>query len=102
MVGDFSMIPSEQLSDSLKEKLNAATQRILRECADEVEQTLRTENQILDRFAQELLKRDELDYDEIVQIFMEYGKSPKAIAPASAAALLDGNGQPAASDYRKE
>ena len=34
---------------------------------------------ILDRFAQELVRRDELDYDEIVSIFMEYGKPPRPL-----------------------
>ena len=44
-----------------------------------MEQVLRAESRILDRFAQELLRRDELDYDEIVSIFLEYGKPPKSI-----------------------
>jgi cell division protease FtsH len=85
LVGDFSVIPAgqsqrgNQLSESLKEKLNLETQKILHDCLTEVEQVLRAESRILDRFAQELLRRDELDYDEIVSIFLEYGKPPKSI-----------------------
>ena len=84
-IGDFSVIPSgqsmrgNQLSEALKEKLNMETQRILHDCMVEVEQVLRTESRILDRFAAELLSREELDYDEIVSIFLEYGKPPRPI-----------------------
>jgi cell division protease FtsH len=84
-IGDFSVIPAgqsmrgNQLSEALKEKLNMETQRILHECLVEVDQVLRTESRILDRFAAELLRREELDYDEIVSIFLEYGKPPRPI-----------------------
>jgi len=79
LVGDFTQIPKEQLSESLKEKLNLQTASLMQSCLKEVETTLRTEMRILDRFAQELIRRDELDYDEIVSIFLEYGKPPKPL-----------------------
>ena len=85
LIGDFSVIPAgqsmkgNQLSEALKDKLNMETQRILHECMVEVDQVLRTESRILDRFAAELVRRDELDYDEIVSIFLEYGKPPRPI-----------------------
>src|SRR5581483_3199717 len=63
-VGDFTVIPKEQLSDALKEKLNMETQDVLKEALKEVEATLKAEWQIVERFAQELLKKEELDYDE--------------------------------------
>ncbi len=74
-VGDFASIPENELSDHLKEKLNNETHAILSSCAKEVEAFLRKEWNIVDRFAQELLKRDELEYDEIHAIFAEYGKA---------------------------
>ncbi|MBI5210331.1 MAG: AAA family ATPase [Elusimicrobia bacterium] len=83
LVGDFTRIPKEQLSDGLKEKLNNATQRLLQGAMVEVETALKTEGHILERFARELLAREELDYDEIVQIFMEYGKPPKPLPSES-------------------
>ncbi|MDE2426224.1 MAG: AAA family ATPase [Elusimicrobia bacterium] len=100
LIGDFSVIPSggtqkgNQLSEALKEKLNAQTQALLREGLREAEETLAANRHILDRFAAELLKRDELDYDEIVAIFMEYGKPPQGLPAAEAASLpsLDGSG----------
>ncbi|MBI5240659.1 MAG: AAA family ATPase [Elusimicrobia bacterium] len=94
LIGDFSVIPSgrthegDQLSEALKERLNNETQRILQDCYREVEALLRAEARILDRFAAELLRREELDYDEIVSVFMEYGKPPRPIpaAPGTAPA----------------
>ncbi len=96
-IGDFSVIPNgggrggNQLSEALKEKLNAETQVLLHQALKEAEETLSTNMHILDRFAQELLKRDELDYDEIVAIFQEYGKPPKTLSSngASGAASID-------------
>ncbi len=92
-VGDFTRIPENQLSDDLKEKLNSATQKLLQECMAEVEQTLHSETRILERFANELLKKDELDYDEIVAIFTEYGKPPKPL-PLPQPVSANGDGQP--------
>ena len=66
---------NSQLSESVKADLNAETNGIFRSCAEEVEKMLTRERVILDRFANELLKRDELEYDDIEAIFAEYGKS---------------------------
>lgn len=74
-VGDFSSIPQHELSDDLKQNLNKETYNILGACAKEVEDFLRKEWSLVDRFAQELMKRDELEYDDIHAIFAEYGKA---------------------------
>jgi cell division protease FtsH len=65
----------DQVAEGTKEKLNDETQEILKECLNEVEALLRKEIILLDRFAQELLTKEELEYDEIEAIFAEYGKS---------------------------
>lgn len=88
LVGDFTQIPERQLSDDMKKKLNDDTQKLLNRAMKEVEQTLKSEEMILDRFAAELLKREELDYDEIVAIFTEYGKPPRSLATGPLAASL--------------
>ena len=61
------------LSEKLKEQLNQETQEILQMCLKEVEDLLRKESNLLDRFAQELLAKEEINYDEIEAIFQEYG-----------------------------
>jgi cell division protease FtsH len=77
-VGDYTIIPQEHLSDEVKKQLNEETQAILKECLAEVEKLLKDRKEILDRFAEELLEREELDYDEIEAIFAEYGiKNPR-------------------------
>jgi len=92
LIGDFNQIPAggsrepQQLSEAFKERLNTATQIIMREAITEVENVLTAERQILDRFAKELLEREELDYDEIAAIFLEYGKQPRI--PTHALKLL--------------
>ncbi len=63
------------ISEKLKEQLNNDVQQILHECLKEVEDLLIKESALLDRFAQELLAKDELNYDEIEAIFKEFGKA---------------------------
>ncbi len=74
-LGDYTSIPPDQLSDSIKQKLNAETHQIVQDCMKEVEKLLKEENVLFERFAKELVERQELDYDEIEAIFKEYGKS---------------------------
>ena len=86
-VGDYTQIPSgtvgmgersaQQLSDEMRLKLNNDTNKILSDCLKEVENLLKTEREILDRFARELLAKDELEFDEIEAIFKEYKKDSK-------------------------
>ncbi len=74
-LGDFTAIPETQLSDHIKLDLNNETERILKTCAQEVEELLLRERVLLDRFAKELLEREELEYDEIDAIFKEFNKT---------------------------
>ncbi|MFH1723842.1 MAG: AAA family ATPase [Elusimicrobiota bacterium] len=91
-IGDFTTLPESQLSEGLKAKLNAETQEILRQALAEVERTLKDEWRIVERFVGELLSKDELDYDEIAQVFEQYGKHPpKGITVASRLELPPAN-----------
>ncbi|MDD5746883.1 MAG: hypothetical protein PHO30_06445, partial [Candidatus Omnitrophica bacterium] len=75
-IGDYSVIPPEQLSDAVKERLNEETNQILQKCLKDVEDLLRKEKPLLDRFAKELIEKEELEYDQIEAIFKEYDKKP--------------------------
>jgi cell division protease FtsH len=79
-LGDYSSIPAEQLSGSVKDKLNAETHEIIQSCLKDVEALLQKENEIFERLATELIKRLELDFDDIEAIFKEYGKSNPRVA----------------------
>ncbi len=74
-LGDYSIVES-MLSDAQKSLLHKEVEKILTDCSKEVENLLRTEIKLLDRFAMELLKHEELDFDDIDSIFKEYGKTP--------------------------
>ncbi len=74
-LGDYMAIPADQLSGSVKDKLNSETHEIIQSCMNDVEALLKKENVLFERFAKELIKREELDYDDIEAIFKEYGKS---------------------------
>jgi cell division protease FtsH len=74
-IGDFSSIPQNELSNDLRDSLNKELYRILNECSKEVEAQLRENWNIVERFVQELLQKDELEYDEIHAIFAEFGKA---------------------------
>ena len=74
-LGDYTAIPETQLSDKVKETLNEEVDKIFRSCLKDVEVLLTKERPLLERFVKELLEKEELDYDEIENIFNEYGKS---------------------------
>jgi cell division protease FtsH len=63
------------ISEKVKEQLNMDTQHILEECLKEIDNLLRNHLKLLDRFAQELIAKQELDYDEIDAIFKEFNLS---------------------------
>jgi cell division protease FtsH len=75
---------ADLLSDRVKEKLNDEMHALLTQCLKEVEALLRKEDALMERFAEELLKKDELEYDQIEPIFVEFGKQrPIPAAPAA-------------------
>ncbi|MFH0941297.1 MAG: hypothetical protein V1840_05535, partial [Candidatus Omnitrophota bacterium] len=78
-LGDFTAIPESQLSERLKQELNGETEKIFQDCVKDVENLLRQEIVLLDRFANELLKKEELEYDEIDAIFKEYKKTKTGV-----------------------
>ncbi|RKY36712.1 MAG: cell division protein FtsH [Candidatus Omnitrophota bacterium] len=73
-IGDYTVIPETEISEAIKQNLNEATNQILQKCLKEVTDLLTKERKILDRFAKELLEKEELEYDQIEVIFKEYGK----------------------------
>ena len=62
------------ISEETKRIIDSDVQKILSSCLKDVEEILEKEKEILEYFAQELLKKGELEYDEIVEIFKKYGK----------------------------
>jgi cell division protease FtsH len=77
LIGDYTIYKEGNallLSEDLKMRLNQDVDKILKDCMAEVETLLRKEKDLFERFAHELLTKEELDYDEIEAIFAEFGK----------------------------
>ena len=75
LLGNFSYDRYKPaISEKTKEKLDEDTQKIMRGCLEEVEKILSEEKELLEYFAQRLLEKEELEYDEIVEIFKKHGK----------------------------
>lgn len=95
LVGDYTSVPNEQLSQDVVKTLNMDVDAILKQCLKEVEDLLRKEKDLFERLAHELLQKEELDYDQIEAIFAEYGKgNPRRLgtaAPAGEKTSLSGD-----------
>lgn len=74
LVGDYTIVGKNQLSEEVKNTLTQDVDRIIKDCLNEVETMLKKEKELFERFARELLTQSELDYDQIEAIFNEYGK----------------------------
>jgi cell division protease FtsH len=72
-LGNFNSI--DRVSGDIRTKLDSDVQKIIRSAMSEVEQILTREQQLLDTFAAELLKMQELDYDQMEAIFKSFGKA---------------------------
>jgi cell division protease FtsH len=100
-VGDFTVLPESQMSEELKEGLNQQTQAIVQKCLKETEALLTKEREIFERFARELLAREELEYDDIEAIFNEYGRAnPRLFVKATNASQTNHADGGSAADKR--
>ncbi len=82
LLGDFYALSSygqpPNISEETKRILDNDVQKILQTCLKEVQAVLSKHTDLLEEFAQELLKKEELEYDEIVAIFDKFGMESAA------------------------
>lgn len=83
LLGDFSYFQSQyggnfQVSERYKEIIDNDIQDILNTCIKDVEDILTKHRDLFEYFAEELYKKEELDYDEIESIFQKFGLTPAA------------------------
>jgi cell division protease FtsH len=81
LVGDFHSDYYEGYrgrshSEKTIETLDNDVQAILKECIDDVTKILTEKKDLLEYFSQELLKKEELEYEEIQAIFDKFGLKP--------------------------
>jgi cell division protease FtsH len=63
------------MSEEAKGKLDVDVQKILHKCLKETENIIIRERPLLDKLASELLEKEELDYDQLEEIFKSFGKT---------------------------
>lgn len=88
-IGNFD---SGRASVMIEQDLNKDVEEIIDSCLWEVNNALRENKEIVERLVQDLLARNELDYDQIDVIFKEFGKRrpDKAEALAEARTIKTG------------
>lgn len=73
MIGDFHALGGQNISERTKEKLDSDIQEILQTCLKDVDTTVANSWEAVEAFAEALYKKEELDYDEIEEIFSSHG-----------------------------
>ncbi|MCX7905357.1 MAG: AAA family ATPase [Elusimicrobiales bacterium] len=69
----FSSIPEKEISDELVNRLNYEMCKIIENEKEKAEKVLRDNWNIVEEFVKLLLEKDELEYDEIVEVFRRNG-----------------------------
>jgi cell division protease FtsH len=72
LLGNWEIV--DHVSEEIKATLDKDVQEILSTCLKEITDLLKKEEPLLDRLAKELVKKEELNYDEIEAIFKEFSK----------------------------
>lgn len=73
-IGDFTAIPKDEISSKLKEDLNDQTREILNSCLKTVDECLTKNWDIVEDIVKELMLKEELESEEIEEIFKKHGK----------------------------
>lgn len=80
IIGNYGIFQNRQsfhsdLSESFKKQLNDETQAILKACEKETAEFLQKEWSMVELFANLLVEKEELNYDEIEDVFAQHGKA---------------------------
>jgi len=83
LIGDFEAINANQISEKTKEKLDEDIQEILQSCLKTSLDILQDKKELLEFFAQELLEKGDLEYNEVQDIFNKFKLQPASRPKAS-------------------
>ena len=78
-IGDFTVIPKDEISSKLKEDLNDQTREILNSCLKKTDDCLKENWDVVEDVIKELLLKDELECEEVEEIFKKHGKSKQPV-----------------------
>jgi ATP-dependent metalloprotease FtsH len=80
-IGDFTALAESHLSEKMKEALDADIQDILQTCLQKTTELLTQHRDLLEYFAQDLMKKGDLEYDEVQAIFDKFQVKAAAVRP---------------------
>jgi cell division protease FtsH len=69
------------MSEEMKARLDNDVQEILTSCLHKTEDLLKSNMGLLDKMATELMEKQELDFDQMEEIFKAFGKSRASCVP---------------------
>jgi cell division protease FtsH len=72
LIGDFGAVKGDQIAQKTLEVLNADAQEILQDCLQNTTKTLTEHKDVLEYFAQELLEKGDLEYNDVQAIFNKF------------------------------
>lgn len=72
-IGNFTVLPQKDISPDFVSKLNDEMYKIINNEKQAAENILRENWHIVEEFVKLLLEKDELEYDEIVDVFKKFG-----------------------------
>ena len=102
LVGDFSVIPKEEMSSNLKEKLNNETVALMNMCMAKTEELLKQNWDVVDAVAQRLIIEKDMDFDGLEESFEKLGKKRKLSESEIVGKIEPGDsGNPAAQNVSK-
>ncbi|MDR1942406.1 MAG: AAA family ATPase [Endomicrobium sp.] len=99
-VGDFSAIPKEEMSQSLKEKLNNETIAIVNSCYAKIDEFLKENWDAVDAVAKRLVIEKEMDFDDLEETLEKLGKK-KPESVEAAIEKLESDNKISASEAKK-
>lgn len=76
LIGDFTAVEHAQIAQKTLEILNADAQKILQDCLQNTTKILTEHKEVLEYFAQELLEKGDLEYDDVQAIFNKFSLKP--------------------------
>jgi len=72
LIGDFTAVKEGQIAQKTLEVLNDDAQKILQDCLQNTTKILTEHKDVLEYFAQELLEKGDLEYDDVQAIFNKF------------------------------
>ncbi len=82
LIGDFTAVDNNVISEKTKEILDTDIQTILQSCIKQTTKILTEHKELLEYFAQELMEKGDLEYNDVQNIFSKFNIKPAASRPS--------------------